>query len=152
MIRKVAIYTFIVGAWAAPIVAQTVAKAPAAPKTYNPAAEVSVSGTIRHVVGVAGPDGTVGVHLDVITSSGLTHVHLGPAMFIGMNNFSFLVDDPVEIRGAKVLHDGEVAIWARTVKKGEQTLVLRNEDGTPRWPNATAEDPDGCGVAHAPIR
>lgn len=151
MTRKIATYTFILGAWAAPIVAQTVAKAPV-PTTYNPAAEVTITGTVRHVVGIPGPDGTVGVHLDVTTPDGLMHVHLGPAMFIGMNNFSFLVDDPVEIIGAKVLHDGEVAIWARVIKKGGETLVLRNDDGTPRWPAATADDPDGCGVAHGPIR
>lgn len=151
MIRKVAIYTFIIGAWAAPIVAQTVTKAQAT-KVYNPAAEVTLAGTIRHVVGVEGKDGAVGVHLDITTPSGLQHIHLGPAMFIGMNNMSFLVDEQVEIVGSKVLHDGEVALWARTIKKGDQTLVLRNEDGTPRWPNATADDPDGCGIAHGPVR
>jgi hypothetical protein len=152
MNRKVAIYMFILGAWAAPIVAQTVAKGPQATKTYNPAAETTITGTIRHVVGVAGTDGTVGVHLDITTPAGLQHVHLGPAMFIGMNNMSFLVDEDVEVVGSKVLHDGEVALWARTIKKGSQTLVLRNDDGSPRWPNATAEDPDGCGVSHAPVR
>jgi hypothetical protein len=32
-----------------------------------------------------------------------------------------------------------------------KTLTLRNPDGTPRWKQATADDPDGCGVSHAPV-
>jgi len=69
-----------------------------------------------------------------------------------MNNFSFLVDESVTVRGAKVTRSGENAIWARLVVKDGKTLVLRDEDGTPRWSRASAEDPDGCGVSHAPIR
>ncbi len=30
--------------------------------------------------------------------------------------------------------------------------LTKREDGTPRWPFATTEDPDGCGVSHAPVR
>jgi hypothetical protein len=73
-------------------------------------------------------------------------------MFIGMNNFSFLKDETVAIRGARVTRSGETAIWARLIVKDGKTLVLRDDDGTPRWPRATIEDPDGCGVEHAPIR
>jgi hypothetical protein len=119
---------------------------------YDPASELSVSGTIRYVLSGTGPDGTVGVHLEVTTANGPVRVHLGPAMFIGMNNFSFLTDDHVQITGAIVNHSGDSAVWARTVVKDGKTLTLRNPDGTPRWPAATAEDPDGCGIAHAPIR
>jgi hypothetical protein len=119
---------------------------------YDPATEATVSGTVRYVLSATSADGTVGVHLVVNTSSGPARIHLGPAMFIGMNNFSFLTDDPVEITGATVTRAGETAIWARTITKNGKTLTLRDEDGTPRWPRATAEDPDGCGVEHAPIR
>lgn len=119
---------------------------------YDPAAEVSVSGVIRYVISAAAPDGTVGVHLELRTTDGPVRVHLAPAMFIGMNNFSFYSDDTVAIRGAKVTKAGETAIWARIIIKDGKTLVLRDDDGTPRWPRATEEDPDGCGVAHAPIR
>ena len=119
---------------------------------YDPAAETSVSGTIRYVISVPGADGTVGVHFELKTATGPVRVHVAPAMFIGMNNFSFLVDDAVAIRGAKIGKGADEAIWARLVMKGSETLVLRDDDGTPRWPRATAEDPDGCGVSHAPVR
>jgi hypothetical protein len=120
--------------------------------TYNPEGETTVAGTVRYVDSAASADGTVGVHLVVTTPSGPARIHVAPAMFIGMNDFYFLVDDRVEITGATVTRAGETAIWARTITKNGKTLTLRDADGTPRWPRATAEDPDGCGVAHAPIR
>jgi hypothetical protein len=119
---------------------------------YDPDSELTVSGTVRYVIPGAGPDGTVGVHLEVATPNGAVRVHLAPAMFLGANNVSFLTDDRVEITGAIVNHSGDAAVWARLVTKNGRTLTLRNPDGTPRWTAATEEDPDGCGVVHEPIR
>jgi hypothetical protein len=134
---------------ASPVWAQS--KKPSA--LYEPAAETTIAGVVTGVVSVAGADGTVGVHLNVKTTDGkIVRVHLGPAMFIGMNDFYFLMDDLVAIKGADVVHDGEVGFWARLISKGGKTLTLRSDDGTPRWPFATEEDPDGCGVSHGPIR
>jgi hypothetical protein len=105
------------------------------------------------VISVAGPGGSVGVHLNLKTATGtIVRVELGPAMFIGMNNFSFLADDLILVRGAYVSHDGDVAVWARQISTAGKTLVLRSTDGTPQWPAVTAEDPDGCGVSHGPVR
>jgi hypothetical protein len=132
--------------------AALVATAAAAQTGYDPAAETSVSGVVRYAISAMGSDGTVGVHMELKTNEGIVRVHVGPALFVGMNNFSFLTDDVVAIRGARVTKSGETAIWARVIVKDGKTLVLRDDDGTPRWPRATMEDPDGCGVAHAPIR
>jgi hypothetical protein len=123
------------------------------PSTYDPSAERTYDGIVATVVSVNSPDGTVGVHLDLKTATGtVMKVHLGPAMFIGMNDFFFQMDDQILVKGAWVTHDGEAAFWARAVSKNGKTLTLRGPDGTPRWPLATAEDPDGCGVPHAPVR
>ncbi len=126
---------------------------PPAPGKYDPAVEGSYGGIITQVVSVAGPDGTIGVHLDLKTATGTSvRVHLGPAVFIGMNNFSFFADDLILVKGAYVSHDGDVAVGARQVSKEGKTLALRNPDGSPRWTQATADDPDGCGVSHTPVR
>ena len=132
----------------------TIAAAQAPPAArYDPTVEASYGGVIIGVVSVAGPDGNVGVHLNLKTAAGtFVKVQVGPAMFIGMNNFSFLTEDLILVRGAYVSHDGEVAIWARQISKDGKTLALRNPDGTPRWPSVTAEDPDGCGVPHERVR
>ena len=150
MMRTLALSVLVAGVLASSAAAQT--PAAAAPR-YDPAAEVSVGGIIAGVISVTGPDGTVGVHLNLKTGTGvIVKVHLAPAMFIGMNNFSFFADDQVLITGSFVSHGGEMALWARQIQKEGKTLTLRGPDGTPRWPFATAEDPDGCGVSHAPVR
>jgi hypothetical protein len=150
MIRKIVVSILVAGAVAVSAAAQSRSAAPA---QYDPSAEVSYGGIVTAVIGVTAPDGTVGVHLSLKTGTGvLVKVHVGPAMFIGMNNFSFFADDQVLVRGSLVSHDGETALWARQVSKAGKTLTLRGEDGAPRWPYATAEDPDGCGVSHDPVR
>jgi hypothetical protein len=141
--------TLAVTLWAAaPAFAQQAGKGPA---RYDATAETTVAGTVTSVMSAASADGVVGVHLQVKTPAGLVHVHLGPAVFIGDNNFFFIADDEVSIVGAKVGGKDPV-VWARSVTKDGKTLTLRNADGTPRWTLATADDPDGCGVAHGPIR
>jgi hypothetical protein len=150
MIRNVSVSILLAGLLAVSAAAQTRSAAPA---QYNPGAELSYGGIITGVVSVMGPDGTVGVHLNLTTGAGvIVKVHLGPAMFIGMNNFSFFAEDEVLVTGSLVSHGDETAVWAREINKAGKTLTLRSRDGTPRWPYATAEDPDGCGISHAPVR
>ncbi len=148
MIKQLALSSFVLSLVA------TVAAAQAPPAgRYDANVEASYGGVVTSVVSVAAPDGTVGVHINLKTATGtVVKVHLGPAMFIGMNNFSFFTDDLILVRGAYVSHDGEVAVWARQVSKDGKTLALRGSDGAPRWTQATADDPDGCGISHAPVR
>jgi hypothetical protein len=115
--------------------------------TYDPAAETTVTGTIRHVVTFRAPDGVVGVHFDLQGPTGLINVHVAPAMFIGMNNFSFLADEQVEIAGVSVFQDGNKSFIARSITTEGRTLTLRAPDGTPAW-TAAEDGTDGCGVAH----
>ncbi len=120
-------------------------------RRYDKAKETTISGPIRYVLAGISQDGVVGVHVELKTPTGLVRIALGPALFIANNNYYFFMDEEVSIVGAKVGPSGE--IWARTITKdGKNVLVLRDEDGTPRWLRATEDDPDGCGVSHAPIR
>lgn len=125
--------------------------APATAAGYDRAAETTVAGTITEVISAVGADGSVGVHAIVKTDAGLAKVQIGPAMYIGMNNFCFLSGDRVSVVGAKVTRSGAPAVWARSVTKDGQTLVLRDENGTPKW-TASGDDPDGCGISHEIIR
>lgn len=148
MMKRLALSFLVLG-----IVSTTAAAQVPPPGRYDPAVEASYGGIVTSVISVAGPDGAVGVHLDLKTATGtVVRIEVGPAVFIGMNNFSFFADDLILVKGSYVSHDGDVAIWARMVSKEGKTLALRNPDGTPRWPFATADDPDGCGVSHDPVR
>jgi hypothetical protein len=43
--------------------------------------------------------------------------------------------DSVEITGSKFINDaGEKLIIARSIKKGDLTVELRDDKGTPKWP------------------
>ena len=117
---------------------------------YNKEGEQVFSGTVKHVVSFAAPDGTVGVHVDLQTADGLVNVHIAPAMYIGMQNFWVDAGDKVEIVGSRVAEDENVAVWVRTIKKGSQTLAVRNDDGTPRWA-PPIDGADGCGVNHTAL-
>jgi len=61
-------------------------------------------------------------------------------MFIGKNDFYFLMDDQVAVRGAFVTRGGKTMLWAREVSKNGKTLALRTPDGEPRWPSANADE------------
>jgi len=117
---------------------------------YDPAAEVTVSGTILHLVSFAAPDGAVGVHFDLKTPAGLVNVHVAPAMFIGQQNFWFFADNEVQIVGVKAFMDGNKSFIARSVTKEGKTLTLRGADGKPAWTPAT-DGTDGCGVTHSAL-
>ena len=148
MIKNFALSLLVLG-----VTASASAQTGKAPVRYDPVTERSYDGMVTGVISVASPDGIVGVHLDLKTETGVTvRVQIGPAVFIGMNNFSFFVGDQIVVTGAGVSHGGDEAVWARQIVKQGHTLVLRGIDGTPRWLFATADDPDGCGVFHDPVR
>jgi hypothetical protein len=147
MMRKVLSSVFVMAVvigGSAILAAQSNATAPA---RYERSMETTVGGTITEIISEFGADGAVGIHAIVKTSAGLVNVQIGPATYIGASNFSFLKDDRVAIIGATVTRNGATGVWARSVTKDGQTLVLRDEDGTPKW-TATGDDPDGCGVSH----
>lgn len=118
---------------------------------YDRALERTATGIILQVIGATGTDGTVGVHLNVKADDAVLKVHVGPALFVGENNFWFQIDDKIEITGADVTRDGITALWARQIVKDGKTLKLRDDNGAPLW-KTTADDPDGCGVSHVVVR
>src|SRR5262245_2750904 len=79
---------------------------------YDKAREVTVSGPVRYMLPGTSQDGLIGVHLEVMTATGLVRVAIGPALFIAANNYYFFADEQVSIVGAKADATGE--IWART--------------------------------------
>ncbi len=74
-----------------------------------------------------------GVHLMVKTEKEKISVHLGPVWFIENQDIKIELKDKIEVKGSRIIFQGNPAIIAAEVKKGEYILKLRNESGFPVW-------------------
>lgn len=125
-------------------------------RMYNPANETTIKGTIQEVKTVRGRHGWNGTHLTLRVKNRVTDVreniengkvvseettregrtvdvHLGPATFLKDKGFSFAKGDQIEVTGATARLGGSEALIAREVRKGDETLVLRDAQGIPKW-------------------
>jgi hypothetical protein len=60
-------------------------------------------------------------------------VHLGPAFYLENQDVKIEPKDKVEVKGSRVTFGGKPAIIAAEVKKGDEVLKLRDENGFPMW-------------------
>lgn len=60
-------------------------------------------------------------------------VTLGPGWYLDKQGLSFSRNDMVEVRGARVEHEGKSSIVAEEVRKGGKVVRLRDERGRPLW-------------------
>ncbi len=103
-------------------------------RMYNPETAEKISGEVVSVEEIIGGEkGFYGIHLTVKTDSETVTVHLGPGWYIENQDTEIEEKDKVEITGSKISYEGKSAIIAYEVKKGDDTLVLRDTDGFPAW-------------------
>lgn len=125
-------------------------------RMYNPANETTVKGTVEEVKAVTGRRGWNGTHLTLKVQPRATDiqeqiqegkvvsetvkkedrtidVHLGPAAFLKERGFRLTKGDQIEVTGATAEFGNSDALIAREVKKGGETLVLRDAQGIPKW-------------------
>lgn len=74
-----------------------------------------------------------GVHVTLKTEKETIPVHLGPQWFMEKQDAEIKAKDVVEVKGSRITFDGKPAIIAAEVKKGDQVLRLRDENGIPVW-------------------
>jgi len=102
-------------------------------RIYNPANETTVKGTVEEVKTVTGRRGWSGTHLTLKTVDKTFDVHLGPSRFLKEKGFNVAKGDQIEVTGATAKFGDSEALIAREVKKGSETLVLRDAQGIPKW-------------------
>jgi hypothetical protein len=91
---------------------------------------------------VPGRGGTVyGLRLTMKTESETVSVVLGPAWYIEAQHFKFEPKDKLEVNGSRMSVQGQPVLIAGEVKKGDKSLKLRNETGSPLWSNAGLKSP-----------
>ena len=74
-----------------------------------------------------------GVHLVVKSDEETLSVRLGPEWYMKEQGFTINPDDKLEIKGHRISDRGDPAIIAAEVKKGDEILKLRDENGLPFW-------------------
>jgi hypothetical protein len=100
---------------------------------YDVKAEVTLQVTVTEIKRIEGRGGQSGVHLIVKADSGTLEVDLGPQWFLTERKYTFAVGDGLSVTGARVKRNSGDALIAREVKRGEQTMSLRDAKGFPLW-------------------
>lgn len=100
---------------------------------YDPATETTVSGTVEAVNQVTDRRGWNGTHIQLKTDKGTMDVHVGPSSFLARQKFQIATGDQVVVTGSKIRYNEADAVVARTIKKGDSEITLRNAQGIPAW-------------------
>lgn len=94
----------------------------------------TVSGTVEKAEVLTPARGMAqGVHLLLKTGKETISVHLGPQWFIDNQETSIKAGDKVQVTGVRTKVDGQPAVIAYEVVKGDSVLTLRDADGRPVW-------------------
>ncbi len=103
-------------------------------RMYDPKTVATITGEVVSIDKITPMKGMgYGVHLMVKTDKETISVHLGPGWYIENQDAEIKPKDRVEVTGSRVTFEGEPAIIAAEVKKGDEVLKLRNEKGIPYW-------------------
>jgi uncharacterized protein YdeI (BOF family) len=101
---------------------------------YNPATEATFKGTVDEVRDRQCPvSGGMGAHVILKIGDKTIEVHLATIKFMKNYELVFNKGDQIEVTGSKVTFEGVETIFAREVKRGNDTFVFRDKEGSPVW-------------------
>ncbi len=103
-------------------------------RVYDPKTVETISGEVVGVHKITPMKGmSYGVHLTLKTDKETISVHLGPGWYIENQDVGIEPKDKIEIKGSRITFAAKPAIIAAEVKRGDQILKLREENGFPVW-------------------
>jgi hypothetical protein len=103
-------------------------------RMFTPTTVETLTGTVESVDKTTPMRGMqFGIHLVLKTDKETIPVHLGPSWYIERLDAKIEKGDKVEVKGSRVTFAGKPAIIASEVKKGDNILKLRDENGIPAW-------------------
>ncbi len=104
------------------------------PPAYNAAAETTVSGVVQETKEFSCPiSEDQGTHLVLRTNQGDLLIHVAPARFLRSQGFRFNPNDQVSVVGTLVNYQGQDAMLAREITRGNEVLIVRDHQGLPLW-------------------
>ena len=102
-------------------------------RSYDFQTTETLKGEIVSLDSFSSRRGFPGTHLMVQTDKETIEVHLAPSWFLAEQEFDLISQDKITVIGSRINVDGQDAIIAREIIKGDRTLVLRDGDGFPIW-------------------
>jgi hypothetical protein len=104
-------------------------------KMYNVNTVETISGEVVSVDKISPVKGmSFGIHLLVRTTDKDTiSVHLGPGWFMDKQKIIINPKDEITVTGSRIIYQNNPAIIASEIKKGEDTIILRDKNGYPVW-------------------
>jgi hypothetical protein len=116
------------------MVAVLAASSTLAQRNYDPKTVETIEGKVLSIEKTTATQKRgYGVHLTLQTDKETIAVHLGPAWYIEKQTPKIEANDTITVTGSRVTIDGKPAIIATQVKKGNEILKLRDENGVPAW-------------------
>ena len=117
----------------APARAQKNQTASASPPKYDLKTEAKLKGTVEDLkLPPKGSEKEI-AHLVLKNGADALDVYLCPQAFLADMGFSFSKGDEIALTGSRIKQGEADLILAREVVKGSDTLVLRDEKGSPVW-------------------
>ena len=102
---------------------------------YDPKTVETVSGEVAQVQEMQGM--AAGVHLQLKTAKETLMVIVGPASYLEQQQVKIAVGDKLEITGSRMQHPQMALLIAGELKKGDQVIKLRDDQGKPLWPRGS---------------
>jgi hypothetical protein len=108
------------------------AQGPAAPAPeYDSTVEVTVRGEVQQIHESKVATDHPGLHILLKTEAETVEVHTCPVPFLREVEFTIEVGNRVTVVGSRPA--GGPVIVAREIRKGQESLVLRDAKGAPNW-------------------
>jgi hypothetical protein len=103
-------------------------------RMYDPKTVETLTGEVVSIERMTPMKGMgYGIHLTLKNAKETISVHLGPGWFIENQDTKLEAKTRIEVKGSRVTFDGKPAIIAAEVKKDDEVLKLRDENGIPMW-------------------
>lgn len=103
-------------------------------RLYDPSKAEKIDGQVTEVRKVTPIRGmSEGLAIIVKTSTDTVTVHLGPAWFLDHQDLHVAKGDTVQVEGSRVTLRGKPVLLAASVRRGDDTLQLRDAAGVPAW-------------------
>ena len=98
---------------------------------YNPAAETSLTGTVRETNDFTCPvaESEVGRHLWLQTPGGAVRVHLAPSRILRSQHIDFSPGERIQVIGARARVQGADDLIAREIVRGDESFIFRDHQG-----------------------